>query len=210
VADNEAQRRRKARTDVLVPITHIITALVMRRKAAAQRLVEHFRAAVADVEAGRQQLPVTIEYADVIPDVNRDAVRVDDARWVDRPVQLRFTLWTPRAWTFSRQDVAKTYLRKLRRPTASRTDAAFRSGEYFLQFEGQPQDLLWFGDVVGHLGLSHGPRNSPGRPYMTISPGVLTPSSRSVRTWHGRKPSTAGGKANSRGANADGQWQTTR
>ena len=50
VADNEAQRRRKARTDVLVPITHVITALVMRRKAAAQRLVEHFPAAVADVE----------------------------------------------------------------------------------------------------------------------------------------------------------------
>jgi hypothetical protein len=111
---------------------HIITALVMRRKAAAQRLVEHFRAAVADVEASRQQLPVTIEYADVIPDVNRDAVRVDDVRWVDRPVQLRFTLWTPRAWTFSRQDVAKSYLKKLRRPTASRTDAAFRSGEYCL------------------------------------------------------------------------------
>src|SRR5260370_39244388 len=67
-------------------------------------------------------------------------------------------------------------------PTASRTDAAFRSGEYFLQFEGQPQDLLWFGDVVGHLGLSHGPRNNPGRPYMTISPGVLTPS-RDVGGW---------------------------
>src|ERR1700682_1070538 len=28
---------------------------------------------------------------------------------------------------------------------------------------GDAEDLLWFGDVVGYLGLSHGPRNNPGR-----------------------------------------------
>src|SRR5216683_2287218 len=71
------QQRHKAKTDVLTPIVHVLRA---------------------QIEAGTCAAPVTFEYDDVVADVNRDVAQVEDVHWIERPVHLRFTLWTPAAW----------------------------------------------------------------------------------------------------------------
>jgi len=48
----EIQERRKAKTDVLVPLATTLVALILERKKAAQRFVEWFRSQVAAVDAG--------------------------------------------------------------------------------------------------------------------------------------------------------------
>ena len=45
----------------------------------------------AQIEAGTCEAPVTFEYDDVVADLNRDATRVEDVHWIERPVHLRFT-----------------------------------------------------------------------------------------------------------------------
>ena len=64
------QQRRKAKTDVLTPIVHVLVALIERRKAAALRLLTRYREVRAQIEAGTCAAPVTFEYDDVVADVN--------------------------------------------------------------------------------------------------------------------------------------------
>jgi hypothetical protein len=93
--EEAAERRRKERSDVLVPLVHILVALVRFRKNAAGRLVEAFRAAVGRIEAGEASLPLAFGYDAVLADVNRDATAVADLHRVDRPMPVRCLLWDP-------------------------------------------------------------------------------------------------------------------
>jgi hypothetical protein len=40
---------------------------------------------VDQIEAGTCEAPVTFEYDDVLADVNRDAARVEQVYWIERP-----------------------------------------------------------------------------------------------------------------------------
>jgi hypothetical protein len=58
----EMQEERKAKTDVLVPLTTTLVALILERKKAAERFVEWFRSQIASVEHGELHLPADVEY----------------------------------------------------------------------------------------------------------------------------------------------------
>jgi hypothetical protein len=92
------RQRRKAKTDGLTPIVHVLVALIERRKAAMHCLLTRYREVHDQIEVGTCEAPVTFEYDDVVADVNRDAARVEQVHWIERPVRLRFTVWTPVAW----------------------------------------------------------------------------------------------------------------
>jgi hypothetical protein len=194
--DEAAQRRRKERSDVLVPLVHVLVALVRFRKNAAARLLEAFRAAVAQVEAGEATLPFAFVYDDVLADVNRNATGVADLHRVDRPVCMRFLLWDPRSWVREHPDRFSKTARQLARTGRSTNpltkDVLYRpeAGHYFVQFLGPAEDLLWFGDLVRdrlmmELDLNAGPETLRRRArartlgakagFATSRSGLLTP-----------------------------------
>jgi hypothetical protein len=102
----EMQEERKAKTDVLVPLTTTLVGLLLERKKAAQRFVEWFRCQVASVEHGELLMPADVEYRGYEMGVNHDAASVEDVRWVRRDVRLRATLWDPRTYVQHHHDRA--------------------------------------------------------------------------------------------------------
>jgi len=102
----EMQEERKAKTDVLVPLTTTLVALILERKKAAHRFVEWFRCQVASVEHGELRMPAEVEYRGYELGVNHDAASVEDVRWVRRKIRLRPTLWDPRTYVEHHRDRA--------------------------------------------------------------------------------------------------------
>jgi hypothetical protein len=159
------QQRRKAKTDVLTPIVHVLVALIERRKAAALRLLTRYREVRAQIEAGTCAAPVTFEYDDVVADVNRDAARVEDVHWIERPVHLRFTVWTPAAWMVAHGRAV--YLRYHIGRTRAYHDGL--EDRYLLECHPPYSDALWFGDGLARGGFIrvgrsiNGPRSSQWR-----------------------------------------------
>jgi hypothetical protein len=152
--EEAAERRRKERSDVLVPLVHILVALVRFRKNAASRLVDAFRAAVGRIEAGEASLPLAFGYDELLADVNRDAVAVADLHRVDRPVAVRCLLWDPASWVRAHPDrfsrTAQQLARTGRSTNPQTKDVLYgpQVRHYFVQFLGRAEDLLWFGDLV--------------------------------------------------------------
>ncbi|MBV8719585.1 MAG: hypothetical protein JOZ65_31320, partial [Chloroflexi bacterium] len=161
----ERRQRRKAKTDVLTPIVHVLVALIERRKAAMQRLLTRYRAVRDQIEAGQCEAPVTFEYDDVVADVNRDAARIEEVHWIERPVHLRFTVWTPAAWMIAHGRAV--YLRHHIGRTRTYHDGL--EDRYLLECHPPYSDLLWFGDGLARGGFIRvgrsidGPRSASRR-----------------------------------------------
>ena len=154
----QSQQRRRERSDILVPLYHVLLALIQLRKQAAERMVLAYREACKRAEAG-EKLPLRFSYEEHLPTVNRTAQVVADVRIDGRPVTMRFRLWDRHSWTLAHRECFST---------TTLRDAELREGsyrpeaeEYFLQFDGPASDLLWFGDLVEHRLLQqlnlHGP-----------------------------------------------------
>jgi hypothetical protein len=186
----QSQQRRKERSDILVPLYHVLVTLIQLRKQAAERMVLAYREACKRAEAG-EALPVRFSYEERLPIVNRTAQTVADVRIDGRSVTLRFRLWDRRSWTLAHREwFSTTTLR----------DAEIREGsyrpeaeEYFLQFDGPASDLLWFGDLLEHRLLQqlnlHGPSDEgyqrrlvyahqvgASQGFSCSRPSLLTPS----------------------------------
>ncbi len=186
----QSQQRRKERSDILVPLYHILVALVQLRKQAAERMVLAYREACQRAEAG-EDLPLRFSYEERLPTVNRTAQTVADVRIDGRSVTLTFQLWNRRSWTLAhRECFSTTTLRD-----AELRDGSYRpeAEEYFLQFDGPPADLLWFGDLVEYRLLQqlnvHGPSDEAyqrrlayahkvgaSQGFSCSRPSLLTPS----------------------------------
>ena len=186
----QSQQRRKERSDILVPLYHVLVALIQLRKQAASRMVLAYREACQRAGAG-EALPLHFSYEEHLPTVNRTAQAVADVRIEGRPVTMRFRLWNRRFWTLAHQACFSP---------ATLRDAELREGsyrpeveEYFLQFDGPAADLLWFGDLVEHRLLQqlnlHGPSDEAYQRRFAVArqvgasqgfscsrPGLLTPS----------------------------------
>src|SRR5260221_9735205 len=65
----QSQQRRKERSDILVPLYHILVALIQLRKPAAERMVLAYREACQRAEAG-EDLPLRFSYQERLPTVN--------------------------------------------------------------------------------------------------------------------------------------------
>jgi hypothetical protein len=154
----QSQQRRKERSDILVPLYHVLVTLIQLRKQAAERLVLAYREACKRAEAG-EALPLRFAYEERLPIVNRTAQTVADVHIDGRPVTMRFRLWDRRSWRLShRECFSTTTLRD-----AEIGEGSYRpeAEEYFLQFDGPASDLLCFGDLLEHRLLQqlnlHGP-----------------------------------------------------
>jgi len=139
-------RERKATTDILVPLYPVLRQLVRLRKQLAERMVLAFRDACRKVEAGEAALPYHFHYADVIPEMNRDAQTVAEVILHGREVVMKWVLWDKRTWVmhhaelYHRQSVAAA--------KQGRASYLAERNYFFLEFEGPARDLLWVGELV--------------------------------------------------------------
>jgi hypothetical protein len=186
-----SRQRRKEQSDVLVPLYHVLVALVQMRKQAAERMLLAFREARKRVEAG-EELPLRFSYEEHLPEVNRAARTVEEVQIEGRPVTMQFTLWDKRSWVLAHPDrYEPSSIKK-----ADRRKAYFKQENelFFLQCENPSRDLLWFGDIVANRLLQrfHASRENlcaderrrcelarelgANGGFFTDRPGLLTPA----------------------------------
>ena len=87
------QAKRKAQSDVLVPLYPLLRQLVRFRKQLAARTFRAIEEACRKVEAAEAVLPLTFSHTDMIPEINRDARTVSEVQLRGREVTMSFTLW---------------------------------------------------------------------------------------------------------------------
>jgi hypothetical protein len=100
-----AQRKRKAKTDVVSECATAILALMLARYPSMDRFVRWYRQQIEQIEAGHLSIPARLVYEDDQLDLPRqpgpDAVSVAELRWRTAPVRLELTIWRP--YEFSQQ-----------------------------------------------------------------------------------------------------------
>lgn len=147
-----ARRRRRAQSDVVVPLLPLLVELAQFRRQLARRLLTVYQAERGRVDRGEVALPHRFAYRDRLRDLNEDAATVAEVQVQERDVELAFTLWDRRSWVAAHPDRYTTPTKWLvrRRRGAYRDDG----NQYFLQYTGDPDDLLWFGQLL-RLHLLH-------------------------------------------------------
>src|SRR5258708_19636778 len=86
-----SQQRRKERSDILVPLYHVLVALIQLRKQAAERMILAFREACKRAEAG-EELPLRFSYEEHIPTINRNATTIPQLHIPATGASLQFLL----------------------------------------------------------------------------------------------------------------------
>jgi hypothetical protein len=103
-----AQRKRKAKTDVVSECATAMLALMLARYPSMDRFVRWYRQQIEQIEAGHLSIPARLVYEDDQLDLPRqpgpDAVSVAELRWRTAPVRLELTIWRP--YEFSLQRLA--------------------------------------------------------------------------------------------------------
>jgi len=177
----EAREERKAKTDVLVPLTTTLVALILERKKATRRFLEWFRSQVAAVEHGELQMPADVEYRGYELGINHDAVSVQDVRWIRRETCVRATLWDPRTYARHHHDRAwvADYLNQgppkhTREKGHDWIYTPDLPDRYFLQLHtGDPSELPWPVSIIAEGGfLGYGRRANE----ISTHGGLATPS----------------------------------
>jgi hypothetical protein len=142
----EQKAKRKATTDILVPLYPILRQLIRFRKQLAERTLLAIREARRKVEAGEAVLPYRFQQTDTIPEVNRDARAIAEVQIIGREVTINWVLWNKATWVlhhsdrYSDESVSHAKLGK---------DAyAPERNCFFVQLDGPASECLWFGDLV--------------------------------------------------------------
>ena len=141
-----AQARRKAQSDVLVPLYPVLRQLVRFRKQLAERTLLAIREARRKVEAGQATLPLPFSHTDTIPQVNRDARTISEVQIQGREVTMQFILWDKRTWVLHHTD---RYCHDIVKDAqVGRRTYKQEQNSFFVQYEGPSSDLLWIGDLI--------------------------------------------------------------
>lgn len=149
----EQKARRKATTDILVPLYPILRQLIRFRKQLAERTLLAIREARRKVEAGEAVLPYRFQQTDTIPEVNRDARTIAEVQIFGRAVTMNWVLWDKPTWVKYHRD---RYERRSVSTAESGTEAyAEAQNCFFVQFDSPTSECLWFGDLVEHRLLKH-------------------------------------------------------
>jgi integrase len=143
-----SQAKRKANTDVLVPLYPVLRQLVRFRKQLADRTITAIREACRQVEAGEATLPFRFQHSDTLPEVNRDARTIAEIDIQGRTVTMNFLLWDKPTWVRYHRD--RFCPEVVRLAELGKSSYAPEKNCFFVQFEGDPADLLWIGDLVEH------------------------------------------------------------
>ena len=142
-----ALEARKAHSDVVVPLHTVLIALLLRRKAAAERLLAAVCEARQRACAGALPLPYAFVVEDVVPEVeDRTVARIKDAHIGLRPVRMRLTLWDKPSWVLHHPE---RYSKDIIGAARARRDAYVPARDkVFVAYDGPAHDLLWFGDII--------------------------------------------------------------
>src|SRR5438128_462008 len=104
----EAQRSRKAKTDVVSECAMAILALMLARYPSMERFIRWYRQQIERIQAGELSIPARLTYEDDQLDLpsqpGPDAVSVEELRWRTTSVHLELTIWRP--LEFSRRRTA--------------------------------------------------------------------------------------------------------
>lgn len=141
-----AQARRKEQSDVLTPLLPLLIEVAQLRKQAMERLYKAFCATREKAQSGQITLPYRFQYTDRCLTLTEDAPSIAAVSLVERPVTLTLTLWTRDTWVEAHPEVYGPAVQWQRRHQlfAYAADKEL----YFLQYEGDLQDLLWCGDIL--------------------------------------------------------------
>ena len=142
------QAKRKAQTDILVPLYPVLRQLIRFRKQLMERTLLTIRDARRKIETGEAELPFHFFHTDIIPEVNRDARSVSEVRIQGREVTMHFILWDRKTWVEYHPE---------RYSDATRDQVNMEARAYtpeqntfFVQFAGKSSDLWWVGDLIEH------------------------------------------------------------
>lgn len=143
-----SQAKRKANSDVLVPLYPVLRQLVRFRKQLADRTFATIREAARQVEAGEATLPFRFQHSDTLPEVNRDAKTIAEIEIQGRAVTMKFLLWDKPTWVAHHKDRFCPEI--IRRAELGQDAYTPEKNCFFVQYDGDPRNLLWFGDLVEH------------------------------------------------------------
>lgn len=151
--DAATQKRRKERSDVLVPLFPLLIEIAQLRKQAAERLVKEFRHQRDRASAGEIQLPYQFVYVDRLVSISKEAETLSSVEFLEREVTLNFTLWNRSSWV---QEHLDRFSSDVRRDWERQVDAyAPARNTYFLQYHGEAEELLWCGDLIVNRAFAH-------------------------------------------------------
>jgi hypothetical protein len=183
-----AQARRKEQSDVLTPLLPLLIEIAQLRKQAMERLYKAFCAVRDQAQAGQISLPYHFQYTDRWMALTEDASTIAEVVLVERPLTLTLTLWTRESWVEAHPELYGRCVQWQRR----RQLFAYAAEKelYFLQYEGNQQDLLWCGDILANWSVLADPDSQPdeaeygkSRRWHTAlglnRPGLLAPPKRS-------------------------------
>lgn len=183
-----AQARRREQSDVLTPLLPLLIEIAQLRKQAMERLYKAFCAVRDQAQAGQVSLPYHFQYTDRWMILTEDAPTIAEVGLVERPLTLTLTLWTRESWVQAHPELYGRCVQWQRR----RQLFAYATEKelYFLQYEGNQQDLLWCGDILANWSILADPDSQPdeaeygkSRRWHTAlglnRPGLLAPPKRS-------------------------------
>jgi hypothetical protein len=155
----KSQKKRKASSDVLVPLYPVLRQLVRFRKQVAERTFKAIQEARLLVEVGDTTLPFHFQHMDVLPCVNREARTISEVEMQGREVTMDFTLWDKRTWVAHYPDRFKG-----RKDAARKNDEDWQGkNSFFVQYHGEPSNFLWIGDLIEHRLFQNFTRNDEHR-----------------------------------------------
>jgi len=153
--------------------------------------MEHLYKAFCDsrdqADAGVLSLPYHFQYTDRSIALTEDAPTIAAVSLVERNVTLTLTLWNRDSWVEAHPELYGRCSQWQRR----RQLFAYAAEKeiYFLQYEGDPSDLLWCGDILATWPVLTAPaaqseaENGEARRWHTVlclnRPGLLAPPKRS-------------------------------
>ena len=104
-----AQRKRKAKTDVVSECATAILALMLARYPSMVRFIRWYRQQIERIDAGELSVPARLVYEDEQLDLPRqpgpEAASVEQLRWQTTPVRVELTIWRP--YEFSQRRYAE-------------------------------------------------------------------------------------------------------
>ncbi len=141
-----SEERRKEKSDIILPLFPLLVEIAQLRKQAAERLIKTFRQSCDLAVSGKVKLPYQFQHVDRQFSVSDQTLTLAEVRLIEREVTLSFTLWNRTSWIKAhfKQCSPRTrscWTRQVEAYTPERDT-------YFLQYEGQPDDLLWCGDLI--------------------------------------------------------------
>jgi hypothetical protein len=172
----EAQRKRKAKTDVVSECAMAILALMLARYPSMERFVRWYRHQIERIEAGELSVPARLVYEDEQLDLpsqpGPDAVSIEELHWRTTTVHLELTIWRPEEFSrwrnAERVQHATRGTREWKLALAARASLRFQAKKrihidadrYFVEVHST-QAMPWFMRPVSEWFARFG--HSPGR-----------------------------------------------